>query len=328
MGSKMLMHSWGRYPLQEAIIHTPGRRSDLMIHMQDSSTLLARGMGRSYGDSALAAQLIDTRRLDMLIDFDEANGFVCCEAGLCLAELLTVVVPKGWFLPVTPGTKFVSIGGAVASDVHGKNHHQQGCFSEHVISLDILLADSSILTCSALQNADLFHATCGGMGLTGIILTVRLKLQAIFSTDIAQMAYKTKGLQHTLELFEQHAQATYSVAWIDCLASGRGLGRAVLMLGEAIDHGVLKFSDTAQIMLPSILPDRLLNPYTVKAFNTLYYHTAPRRIQQRLNYDAFFYPLDRIQQWNRLYGKRGFCQYQCVLPHAVALPGLNELLKK
>jgi len=324
----MHIHGWGRYPSIDASLAQPLTLSAARNVLSEHASLIARSMGRSYGDSALAEQIIDTRQLRHLRSFDDHSGQLDCDAGISLGELLEVFVPRGWFLPVTPGTKFVSIGGAIASDVHGKNHHLHGCFSEYVDSIELLLADGSLIRCSRNEHTDLFHATCGGMGLTGLIVSARLRLRRIESAYISQTTYKATNLEEVLALFDQHNAVTYSVAWIDCLATGKALGRSLLMTGDHAEDGELSLPPRSMLSVPLDAPAALLNRYSVQAFNELYYQRV-RAIesQQRVSYESFFYPLDRIGQWNRLYGKRGFVQYQFVIPKASGLEGLRAILQ-
>lgn len=325
----MLTHGWGRYPRHAAQWVQPQSVRDAVQQLGEHGPLLGRGMGRSYGDSALADKLISTRQLNRLLSFDEQSGLLACAAGISLGELLDVFVPRGWFLPVTPGTKFVSIGGAIASDVHGKNHHVHGCFSECVDSIELLLADGSQVTCSRSERPELFHASCGGMGLTGLIVAATLRLLPIESAYIKQTTYKAANLEAVLQLFEAHAAATYSVAWIDCLASGAALGRSLLMLGEHARDGQLVLPDKPRLSVPLDMPAFLLNRFSVQAFNELYYQRIRQHeSKQRVSYESFFYPLDGIGQWNRLYGKQGFVQYQFVIPKAAGLEGMRAILER
>jgi len=327
----MLMHGWGRYPVTDAQASAPASfaRARHLVRAPAATPLIARGMGRSYGDSALAPHVLDTRRLDWLLAFDPESGTLTCAAGATLHAILEVLVPRGWFLPVTPGTRYVTVGGAIASDVHGKNHHHHGCFSEFVLAFDILLADGSIVTCSRSRYADLFHATCGGMGLTGVILRASLRLLAIDSAFIDQTTCKARNLSHALALFEAQRAATYSVAWIDCLASGNALGRALVTTGEHAAQGALPAPPARALAVPFATPGALLNPHTMRAFNALYFHRQRRfRQSRRVHYQPFFYPLDRIGNWNRLYGSRGFVQYQCVLPRPAGALALHALLAR
>jgi decaprenylphospho-beta-D-ribofuranose 2-oxidase len=325
----MLTHGWGRYPRHDAQLMQPQNASDAAQLLTENGPLLGRGMGRSYGDSALADRLISTRHLNRLHSFDTQTGLLTCAAGINLAELLEVFVPRGWFLPITPGTKFVSVGGAIASDVHGKNHHLHGCFSECVDSIELLLADGSQVQCSRTERPALFHATCGGMGLTGLIVAATLRLLRIESAYIQQTTFKAANLEEALQLFETHSASTYSVAWIDCLASGAALGRSLLMVGEHARDGQLLLPAKRALSVPLDMPAALLNRYSVQAFNELYYQRIRKAVsKQRVTFESFFYPLDGIQQWNRLYGQQGFVQYQFVIPKAAGLQGMRAILER
>ncbi|MES2819183.1 MAG: FAD-binding oxidoreductase [Pseudomonadota bacterium] len=325
----MRLHGWGRYPDVEATLHNPFTLSAATSLLGAEGSLIGRGMGRSYGDSALHDQVLGTQHLQHLLAFDPQQGTLRCQAGTTLGQLLDVLVPRGWFLPVTPGTRFVSVGGAVASDVHGKNHHLHGCFSEFVDELLLGLADGSLLTCSRSVHPDLFHATCGGMGLTGLILEVSLRLTPIRSAYIAQTTFKAANLEEALQLFEAQQHRTYSVAWIDCLASGADLGRSLLMVGEHAGGGGLQLPPKRTLSVPLDMPAALLNRASMQAFNSLYYQRVRQaKSRQRVDYQSFFYPLDGIGQWNRLYGKQGFLQYQFVIPKAAGLEGMRAILSR
>ncbi|WFU18779.1 FAD-binding oxidoreductase [Bradyrhizobium sp. CB3481] len=325
-----IVHGWGRYPVVEAEIRSPVDPPGIAAAVKSRARpVIPRGMGRSYGDSALSDQIIDCCGLNGVSAFDFEAGLIRCGAGVTLSDLLTHSVPKGWFLPVTPGTKFVTIAGAIASDVHGKNHHLEGCFSEFVESFDLMLAGNEILTCSRHQHVDLFHATVGGMGLTGIILEATLRLKPISSTVVEQITFKARNLQEALHLFDAHEASAYSVAWIDCMVTGPAMGRALLMLGEHSEFGGLSLPDKRRISVPFDVPTQTLNRFSIKAFNWLYYHRIRQaRSSQRVDCESFFYPLDGIHGWNRLYGKRGFLQYQFVVPKHAGLEGLTALLKQ
>ncbi len=325
----MRLHGWGRYPQVEAQQLAPLTVSASRALIGEHGSLLGRGMGRSYGDSALHDCVLNTRHLQHLLAFDASHGSLRCQAGATLDQLLDFLVPRGWFLPVTPGTRFVTVGGAVASDVHGKNHHLHGCFSEYVDELLLGLADGSLLTCSRSEHAELFHATCGGMGLTGLIVEVALRLTPIRSAYVNQTTFKTANLEDALQGFESQRQRTYSVAWIDCLARGAELGRSVLMVGEHALDGPLQLPRQRRLAVPLDMPAALLNHASMQAFNSLYYRRARQtETERRVDYRRFFYPLDGIGQWNRLYGKRGFLQYQFVIPKAAGLPGMHAILRR
>jgi len=315
--------SWGKYPQIDANVNTPSSSQELISNQQIG---IGRGLGRSYGDSALAKNIISSEGLNHFISFDEKTGTLQCQAGITLDDILTTFVPKGWFLPVTPGTKLVTVGGAIASDVHGKNHHIDGSFTEHVLTLDIVIGNK-IITCSREHEPELFYATCGGMGLTGVITQATFKLKPITSAYINQKIIKAKNLDSILELFEQNKEATYSVAWIDCLSTGKNLGRSLLMLGEHANHERLSVHKKPSLNVPFDMPSAMLNKYSTQAFNTLYYNKQfENEVTNTVHYDPYFYPLDSINNWNRVYGKNGFTQYQFAIPKENGNEGLTEIL--
>jgi decaprenylphospho-beta-D-ribofuranose 2-oxidase len=316
---------WGRYPVIAAHGRACDGQAKLSAFVRGDGRLIAHGLGRSYGDSALNERVAFTRRLDRFRSFDPETGQLTCESGVGFDHLIAVFLPRGWFPYVTPGTKFVTVGGAVASDVHGKNHHLDGSFSRHVVSLDLMLADGRIVRCSRDENGELFRATCGGMGLTGLILEITFRLRPISSAFIRQKLVKTKNLEHTFERFEDNGAAAYSAAWIDCLAKGRKIGRSVLMVGEHADEGGLEQRPAKRHSVPFDLPGFVLNKHSISAFNALYYRKA-RPAETLVPLDSFFYPLDAVLNWNRIYGKKGFIQYQFVLPKETSFQGLTKVL--
>jgi FAD/FMN-containing dehydrogenase len=328
----MNFSGWGNYPVVEAQEIAPADNAAIVAAITDNSdgtSLIPRGLGRSYGDSSLAARMLNTRNLDNFIDFDAGSGVLTCAAGVSLATILQVFVPRGWFLPVTPGTKYVTVGGAIASDVHGKNHHLDGCFSQHVVSMQVATPAEGVVTCSPTANSELFHTTAGGMGLTGVILQASIRLKRIRSAMLHETTMKARNLEEALELFEAHQASSYSVAWIDCLSSGNALGRSLVSLGEHADDGKLEVAAKTLVSVPVNMPAFLLNQYSIKAFNELYYQRIRQRVQTRVcHYESFFYPLDGIAHWNRLYGKAGFVQYQFVVPLAAGLEGIRAVLKR
>ena len=273
--------------------------------------------------------MLDMAGFDDFIGFDETTGELQCAAGISLAEILNTFVPRGWFLPVTPGTRYVTVGGAIASDVHGKNHHGEGSFSQHVLRIDVLLGNGERVTCDRDTHADLFEATCGGMGLTGLILSARFRLRRIRSSQIVETTIKASDLDAVLAAFAENASATYSVAWIDCLARGRQLGRSMLMLGEHADVGPMSLQPDRALSVPFDAPAWLLNRGTMQAFNSTYYALGPTisRLRQ-VPFEPYFYPLDKLRQWNRLYGRAGFLQYQFVLPTEAGSTGLRAVLNR
>ena len=355
----MELHGWGRYPRVTAEILEPVN-SDSLRHLlpaQDrSSGLIARGAGRSYGDSALAATVVSSRFLDNFIAVDESNNAVHCGAGVTLDAILKIAIPRGWFLPVLPGTKFVSIGGAIAADIHGKNHHRDGSFCDHLVRFNLALASGEVVSCSKQENAELFHATCGGMGLTGVILDAELTFEKVSSVSIKRESLVASNLNNCIELLEANESSKYSVAWVDCLARNEALGRAIVHLGEHDDDSdmggdmsggksggeraggensadikpkTLACKSRRGISVPFNTPALLLNRFTMSLFNSAYFHLKQRQSQcSTINYDAYFFPLDNIGNWNRLYGGKGFLQYQFVLPLETAARGMADILER
>lgn len=327
----MNITGWGKYPDINANIIRPrtnGAVTELLTN-RDDFVGIARGLGRSYGDSSLHSNVVDLTELDHFLDFDEHAGTLTCAAGVSLEAIVKYFLPRGWFLPVTPGTKFVTVGGAIASDVHGKNHHLVGSFGDHVLSLRLITAEGETVTCTPTQNTALFAATLGGMGLTGVIIDAVIRLIPVPSSQIEETTIKAANLTEVLALFEEHGASTYSVAWIDCLATGDKLGRSLLMLGEHADTGQFFPPKASALNVPCDMPAALLNRYSIQAFNTLYYHRAHKKLSRRLvHYEPFFYPLDGIHHWNRMYGKNGFTQYQFVLPKTAGREGMTTILNK
>ncbi|ETX10988.1 oxidoreductase [Roseivivax halodurans JCM 10272] len=299
--------------------------------------MIARGNGRAYGDSAMgAAATIDMRRLNRMLAFDPATGQLVAEAGVILGDVITAFLPRGWFPYVTPGTKFVSLGGAIAADVHGKNHHVDGSFGAFVDWIDVVGADGEVTRASRSSNSELFGWTIGGMGLTGVILRAAIRLRPVESAWIRQETIPAPHLAAAMEAFEAADAATYSVAWIDCLASGGSLGRSLIMFGEHAETGEVPSAFRKHPFatpkrraktVPVNLPGAALNTWTVKAFNALYWRkglSSPRK--SLVDWDRYFYPLDAILGWNRIYGRRGFLQFQCALPPKSSEAGLRALL--
>ena len=326
---------WGRYPVQSCELERPERYADLY---SDAASVIARGQGRSYGDAALNEnrRVLLTERVNRLLEFDVENGILRAEAGVMLAEILEVIVPKGWFLPVTPGTKFVSLGGCVAADVHGKNHHHDGSFGDHVLGIELILADDSHVACSPAENSELFLATVGGMGLTGIIGEVAIKLIPVQSDYVMVRHHAADNLEQLFQHLQNPAMDDrYTVAWIDSLATGQQLGRGIAMCGHhaAAEELPAGFRSAAKAKrsrsIPFDFPAWALNPLSIGAFNASYYRREGGKHESFLSgYDSYFYPLDAIGDWNRMYGKRGFVQYQCVIPETHAFEGIKALLQE
>lgn len=333
----MMLSGWGRYPRQDCAVAQPRGEADLRALLA-KGPLIARGNGRGYGDCALnEANTVDMRRFDHMLTFDPGTGQLVAEAGVLLADIIAAFLPRGWFPAVTPGTKFVTVGGMIAADVHGKNHHRDGGFGAFVDWIDLFGDDGTVRRCSRTENADLFAWSIGGMGLTGIVLRAAFRLRRVESGWIRQTGIAARNLDAAMALFDAHDVATYSVAWIDCLARGAHLGRSVVTLGEhaALDElpaerradpfGIPRRRAPAVPFAPSVTP---LNRVTVKAFNAAYWRSHAARQGERLvGWDSYFYPLDAIADWNRIYGRNGFAQFQCAIPLAEARAGLTCLLE-
>lgn len=331
--------AWGRVHRGPQRIFMPAWPEEALSLIRDQSLgpRLVRGLGRSYGDSCLnlGGSLIETGRLDRLHAFDRRTGVVTADAGFTLFDLLCLCAkpnPDGshWFPPVLPGTKFVTIGGAIANDVHGKNHHQLGTFGHHVEWLDLMRSDGTRLRCSLTEHADLFRATIGGLGLTGFIAAARIRLRRVPSPlfDVEDIAMA--DLEAFFRLTEESASYEYAVAWVDCLAEGAALGRGVFSRARHAERGTGPVAPPAapRLSLPVSLPNFALNSLTLKAFNAAYRRRlmAPSRTAKAVHFDKFLYPLDGIGQWNRLYGPRGFYQYQCVVPPGAMRDAVRAML--
>lgn len=315
--------SWGRYPRQPQQPHAVNWSDDVPATLSAIAGLkqgatLAFGCGRSYGDSCLAESnhVLVTSGMNRLLAADWKTGIITAEAGLTLSELTRIALPHGWFLSVTPGTQFVTLGGAVANDVHGKNHHVMGTFGCHVSHLTMIRSDEGLVECSLVQHPELFAATVGGLGLTGIILTVTLQLRRVASNEIDQRSIRFDNLDEFFSLSKTHdVDYEYTVAWVDCLAKGKKAGRGHFICGNHAPKGQLKPIAPTGLAVPVDLPFSLVNPLSLRLFNTFYYHRQLHKdVASRVNYASFFYPLDGLRQWNRIYGQAGFQQYQCVIP--------------
>ncbi len=329
-----LLTGWGR--LGVPAIERRGEDLERLVR----GAVLCRGLGRAYGDAALpppgCTEVIGTSLADRVLAFDPSSGLLRAEAGLSLNQLKDSFLTRGWFVPVTPGTQFVTLGGMVAADVHGKNHHVAGTIGQHVQSLRIAVADGSVVTASRTEHPDLFVATLGGMGLTGHILEVSLTLEAIPSPWIWEESQRVDNIDDYLAALDWAAPHwPMTVGWIDCLATGRNLGRGILIKGrwatpEEAPSAPPKKGN--RVALPFDFPGWALNDATVSAFNTAYYWKHISRTRTGIRHpEPFFYPLDGIHHWNRMYGRRGFTQHQCVLPREAghsAVKRYVELLTK
>ena len=319
---------WGRYPTATALCTRPERRSEALRALAEGEggPLLAHGEGRSYGDAALIAngRVVLTRRLDRMLAFDPETGWLRCEAGVTIEDLLRVFVPRGFFPPVVPGTQFVTLGGAVACDIHGKNHHADGSFADHVRRLELLCASGEVVVCDATHNPELFWATVGGCGLTGILLSMEVRLYPVASPYIEMESIRVESLDEFFAVSAESGDFTHTVSWVDCVTAGKALGRGIFMRGRHAAPGVGPGADLLSPVVDHLRPlldvkhlesNHWLNAATIRLFNEGYFRKHPRGKREAVtHYEPFFFPLDFVRSWNVLYGARGFLQYQMVVP--------------
>lgn len=325
------LSGWGR-------TYLPGveERSENLANASGAYPL-SRGLGRSYGDASLPApgdrSTLGTTLADRILSFDDQTGVLRAEAGLCLAEMNRIFLPQLWFTPVTPGTKFVTVGGMVASDVHGKNHHVSGTIGRHVVSLLLRTGSGQVVECSREDHPDLFFATLGGMGLTGHILEVALRMEKIPSPWIYTESYRVSGLDELLKLIKEKGKTwPMTVSWLDTVARGKSMGRGILFVGRwaTPEEAPKKFPrPRPTLKMPFSVPSGLLNRFTIGLFNqALYFSHVPQTKRGFVDPDKFFYPLDSIHHWNRLYGTSGVTQHQSVIPDAAGRTGIRRMLEE
>lgn len=329
--------NWGLYPAIKANVISPTTLLEFQEAVLSNKDIIARGNGRCYGDASLQNTIISTSKWNKFIAFDRENGIIEVESGVRLDEVLEVSVPAGFFISVTPGTKFITVGGAISSDVHGKNHHVDGCFSDHVIHFDLMIEDGSIIRCSRNENKNLFWSTIGGMGLTGIVLSAKFLLKKIETSYIRNEAIQAKNLDEIFELFESSESWTYNVAWLDCLQKGNSLGKSIMLRGEhatinelpdKLKNNPLKIKKKLNLNIPFFFPGFVLNSLSIKIFNWIFFNKQGKKhLKNYVDYETFFYPLDAVHNWNRIYGKNGFIQYQFVIPKEKGKEGMRKILE-
>lgn len=330
--------NWGNYPVRTSSSYAVESAEEVQALLREGGQWTPRGNGRSYGDASLGPRMLDGRSLPPAFELDAEKGTVSCGAGMLLDELLLRIVPEGFFLPVSPGTRLITVGGAIAADIHGKNHHCDGSFSAHVLEMHIVTGDGRVVVCAPERNEELYRATFGGMGLTGMIIRATIALKRITSAYIRQRSIKCKNLSQLFTAFTEKADATYSVAWIDLLARGDRLGRSLLLLGEhepaedlpaKLRRDPLKVHSNAKIGVPFFFPAFALSDLTVRIFNELYYgkHGSGSR-ESVVHYGPYFHPLDAVGHWNRIYGRRGFLQYQVVVPLAGGEAYMRKIIEE
>lgn len=335
------LSGWGNYPKRPTEMFALRRPDDVREQLLERSGIVARGAGRAYGDAAVGTHLtVCTLGLNRMRDFDPSAGTLTVEAGVTIADMLATFVPRGYFLKAVPGTKFVTVGGAIAADVHGKNHHRDGGFGKIVRSLQIVLPNREVVTCSRQENSELFSATIGGMGLTGVIIEATIELLPIATGWLRQEIRSAENLNRAIDLLDESEGATYSVAWIDCLAKGSSLGRSLIYLAEhatSNDRNIMPAEApsgartlSARFSVPTNVPSGLLNRNFIRLFNEVYFrHGLSNEGKPRLvHWDPYFFPLDAVGNWNALYGRRGFIQHQCVIPQHCARAALAEIMDR
>lgn len=327
---KVALSGWGRFPRSACRLFAPASENDLSSLLAAHPTLIARGNGRAYGDAALnPAATVAMRHFERILAFDEATGLVVCEAGALLSDIIAAVLPRGWFPPVIPGTKHVSVGGMVAADVHGKNHPHAGSFAHHVCWIEVMIGDGTVMRCSPMERLELFEATLGGMGLTGIVLRVAFALMRIESFLMVEQTIRCADLAATFAAFEANRDTPYAVAWLDCLSRDRP-GRSLVQLGRHAPSGpqpLLEDRQARTLRVPPGFPGFLANRTVVAALSGLRFSWA-REGTKLVPLDRFFFPLDAVADLNRLYGRRGLVQYQFALPGETALSGIDAILRR
>lgn len=318
-----LLHGWGNYPVEECEVWRPERRRSVSEVVQQAPTMLARGMGRSYGDASLQpAGVISTERLKHFLEFDETQGLLRAQAGVSLAEVMAYTIPKGWFPYTIPGTRNVSLGGMLACNVHGKNHFRNGDFAVHVLSARIVVPSGEAIECSPTRNEELFWATAGGMGMTGVIESMTIKLKPVRCASLSATTYRVDSLQDMIAAFENYREISdYMVGWIDHMAGGDDIGRGIFEAATHCreDEGGAELKDfelsKPRITVPFHTPGFILNRYTMAAYNMMRFKKySAWRQAEIIDFNTFFHPLDSIGHWYRLYGRNGFFQYQALFP--------------
>ena len=331
--SKETLYGWGRTSPSVSDVVSPATELEVIKDMSTAKQYIARGLGRSYGDAAQlgGGTVIDNRDLDG-VGVISNDGVVTVGAGTSIDELLSFSIPQGWFVPVTPGTRQVTLGGAVAADVHGKNHHVDGSFGNHVLEMRLVTPKGAV-TISPKDDAELFWATVGGMGLTGVITTVTVQMLKIESSQMLVDTERFENLDAVMSAMQSGDDAyKYSVAWVDCMTKGSSMGRAILTRGDHAKKGDnskrLEGPKPAKLLVPFNAPSGLLNSLTIKAFNEVWFRAAPKKkLAQPQSLSAFFHPLDGVRDWNRLYGKRGFVQYQFAVPDSAG-ETVNKVIER
>ena len=323
------LYGWGRTQGFISKISEPKNLKEL-TKVSKNTKLIARGYGRSYGDSSIQNKLtVITKNLNTVIKFDSKKGIIEAESGCDIKKLLNTVLPKNWILPVIPGSKFISLGGMVASDVHGKNHHNEGSFRNHILEIKVI-NDKGYLICNKIKNKDLFNYTIGGMGLTGIIYSCKFKLKKINSNNIFQETIKSYNLKDTIELIKKSSRWDYNVAWVDTSSGGNSIGRSIVFRGNHVknkDKSInVEFLNKKKIRLLFNFPSWIMNKYVIKLLNSIYF-IFQSNSKKEINLENFFFQLDKIHSWNLVYGSSGFTSYQCSFPQKTSYQAIKTILQ-
>lgn len=325
-----MVSSWGRLSKSEHTLVALSDRNKISDCISNTTPGIAFGMGRSYGDVCLNAQktLWLTKQLDHFISFDDLTGRLVCEAGVLLRDIQRLMIPRGWILPVTPGTQMVTVGGAIANDVHGKNHHVAGSFGNHILNLTLLRTNGECIQCGPNNLPDWFFATVGGLGLTGVIGQAEIQLRRVASPWLNTETIPYANLNEFFQLADaSEADWEQTVSWVDCISSS--VGRGLFMRGNFIEAKPLPTPKTRKLSIPIVPPISLINKLSLRPFNTAYFHFKKNQPRQKINYyESFFYPLDNLHEWNRMYGPQGFFQYQSVIPRDVGYDATKAMLKE
>ena len=310
----MIIAGWGNNNIIRSDFFYPKNEQEIIeiLKKLNNEGIITRGLGRSYGDMSLNKNILSLERYKKIFELDEKTGVLRCSSNLSIVEILEKIVNKGWFLNVTPGSKYVTIGGAIANDVHGKNHHKDGSFSEYVDEIKIITPDGKINICSNKSEYDLFKATCGGAGLTGVIVSAKLKLLKIKSKNLNVTIFKTKSIDETLKKFREFNENKYLVAWLDTI-NKKNFGKAVIFSGDHSEDNDLNLKLKKGFNLPSFMGSLFMNNFFVSIFNKFYFLKHKNNFKVKQDIDTFFYPLDRVLNWNKFYGKKGFTQIQILI---------------
>ena len=334
----MKISGWGKYPFKKTKLYYPKSFNEIKKILKNDKKLIARGNGRSYGDSSIGFQeTISTINLNDVISFNYSSGILVAESGILFKDIIEKFLPVGWFPYVVAGTKYITLGGAVAADIHGKNHHNEGTIANYIEWFELIIPNGKTLKCSRKENLDYFKWTIGGMGLTGIITKICMRLRQVDTGLIKQKIIRTQNLKETFSVLNDSKNYTYSVAWLDTMSKGINLGRSIITLGDHLNESVNEISiknkystkENNFLNIPFNFPNLFLNKYSIKIFNSLYYnmHFLVKK-EKNILWNKFFYPLDKIINWNRMYGSKGFMQFQTVIPFENSYKGIDKIINK